>query len=601
MQRNAIESKSQPKVHFIRAIQLDVMKRSRARAGVRRCALSGSIRLLLFVCLVFTAWFASGCDGGEALSQNARATDLKSIHDEQVEERTAILGEVTKAWNTVSAVKVGDPKQIDDAKATLDKLKQERDGKQEAAKEAVSAAQADLETAEKAAREFSGVAHFAGGSGWCGGDGCGGSCSDDCSYDKLCYDERCRCIPSCGDNECGTDGCGGICGQHLGACPGEQYCNEDYKCVDPTYRSETCDPSCSMNGTPRKAARQVKNSERSYSVSSYDREPNARTFSDYSTLTDYLATLTARANDLKTRQSAHAQRAAKIEALKIEATSKDQGLKEARSKLNDLVVASRNSAPVEGVFPGQADMDALKELVSTSVASHKTTLGSLRALESEHRSENNLMNGYGKAEKRARVEIQRLGAIANGWKAALAAVEAAQAAITVAQAAAQPVLDAIASEYVPRIAAAQAAIDDLKENAFGDTMAAVMLCAGPACPTGTSVLRPNSKLDLGRLASAVTDLHGSRSAGLRKHTEALKAQGQGQGSDAEAEAAPEGEEMEEHQESPSEDQLKEYPGWKTEVDNLETASIQLDELVGANLRTLGLRAALHAERESLGE
>ena len=249
MQRNTIESKSQPKVHFIRAIQLDVMKRSRARAGVRRCALSGSIRSLLFVCLVFTAWFASGCDGGEALSQNARATDLKSIHDEQVEERTAILGKATPAWVKVSDMKVGDPKQIGDAEATLDKLKQERDGKQEAANEALSAAQADLETAEKAAREFSGVAHFAGGSGWCGGDGCGGSCSDDCSYDKLCYDERCRCIPSCGDNECGTDGCGGICGQHLGACPGEQYCNEDYKCVDPTYRSETCDPSCSMNGT----------------------------------------------------------------------------------------------------------------------------------------------------------------------------------------------------------------------------------------------------------------------------------------------------------------------------------------------------------------
>lgn len=559
--------------------------------------MSGSIRSVLLACLVFTAWFASGCDGDEALSHNARATDLRFIHDAQVKERSAILSEARSAWNSVSSVTVGDPKQIDDARATLNKLTDERNQKQVAAQEAARTAAGDLETAQEAERAFSGVAHFGGGSGWCGGDGCGGSCSTDCSYDKVCYEDRCRCIPSCGNKECGSDGCGGICGQHLGACPGEQYCSEDFKCVDPTYRSEACEPSCSMSGSPSKSARQVKNTAKSYSVSPYDREPNPRTFSDYDELTDYIGTLTAHANELQARQAVYTQREAKIEALKTEATQEGQALKEARGKLNELLAAARNAVPVEGVLPGQAEVDGLKELVSTTMASHKTTLGGLRALESEHRSENKLMKAVAKAEERARVEIRRLGSIAQDWKAALGAVEAARAALTVATAAAQQLVDAIASAAEPGIAAAQAALDALEERAFGDSLAAVMSCSGPACPTGASVLRPNSELELGRLASAVTDLHGSRSAALRKHTAALNALRQR----LEEDAAQEGDERAEAQGSSDDEALWEYPGWRVEVESLETASIHLDELVGANQRTLGLRAALHAERESLGE
>ncbi len=237
------------------------------------------------------------------LSENARATDLATIRDAEQEERKDLRSKALDAWNKVSDLTVGDPLQIDAAETALEALKTELKERRDEALKPVTDAQGDVEAARSAMNAFSGKAHYSGSRTWCGGNGCGGDCAGSCDFDKPCFDNKCRCVPTCGDRQCGDDGCGGVCGDHLGSCPDGQYCNGEYQCVNHTYEATKCEPSCYNQGDPRREAGKNKVRVSDNSVSSWNQNQNDNTISDLQTLSGYIEVLTRHADGLKAKQA----------------------------------------------------------------------------------------------------------------------------------------------------------------------------------------------------------------------------------------------------------------------------------------------------------
>ena len=97
----------------------------------------------------------------------------------------------------------------------------------------------------------------------CGSDGCDDTCDPGCGANETCgADGQCRCTPQCTGRECGPDGCGGQCGNGCGqgeVCDAGGHCNScQPECglqvcgLDPICASSCgeCDPgeSCSLEG-----------------------------------------------------------------------------------------------------------------------------------------------------------------------------------------------------------------------------------------------------------------------------------------------------------------------------------------------------------------
>ena len=496
----------------------------------------------------------NGC-GPDNVSSDALAEDLLTTYEAQKDERVSLLSSTRGAWAKVKDSTKGDPAQINEASRTLEKRGAEFNEKLAEASLGIVAAEVALVEAQATAQTFVNRAHYDDSNVWCGGDGCGGSCSEKCSFDKLCFNDRCRCIPTCGDRQCGDDGCGGVCGDNLGSCGGDQYCNEDFMCLDHSYATKECKPSCSRNGNPARGERIVKEAYRDRSVPRYKQRPNKPSFELHESLVGYLSALDGQANEL--RQAA-------------------------KESAKTIAKAARSGDPEAGAVPSQADVDAAKEAASSAATAYSEVKAALKALEKEHRGESKQMGKYAKAEARMRTESARLTAISIGWKQALDAVASAEVALVTATEAAQPAIDEVVAKYGSEVEAAEEELADLRSPAFDDELAAVWTCNGPACPTDRAMLRKDNSWDMGALAKAVKRLHASRKAGLAKHTSALDAQ-------AKSESEPD----------PDEAQLAAYPEWADEVFALQDASIYLDELVGANERTIGLRLALFEARSDL--
>jgi hypothetical protein len=371
------------------------------------------------------------------------------------------------------------------------------------------------------------------------------------------------------------------------------------ECVDHTYRTDSCQPTCSRGGSPARAERRVKGQFRSHSVAGHQQRKNRPNFTAYGDLSDYMGNLGGQADDLKARQAGHLARAAQIETMKADVVAKAAAVKVARTAAADIAKDAKMADPTAGGGPSQAEVDAAKTAATDAAKAHKDASAALRKLEAKHRSEAGLMTRYGAAEARMRTEWTRVGAIASGWKAALDAVTAAVGALAAAKTAAQPALDALKAEYKPQVEAAQKKVEDLQSPAFGDDLKVSWACGGPTCPTDAGLIRPDEALGLGPLVAAVANLHASRKAGLVKHLADLAAQKKADEAKAEAQKA-DGDEAEEA-EADTARRLQEYPDWPVEVANLEAAAIHMDELAKANARTVGLRNALHEARSDLGE
>ena len=181
------------------------------------------------------------------------------------------------------------------------------------------------------------------------------------------------------------------------------------------------------------------------------------------------------------------------------------------------------------------------------------------------------MKKYATAEARFRLEHSRLSPFHQSWGQALAAVAAAKEAVSTAQAAAQPAVDAIVAEYKPQVEAADEALEILKQPAFNDEIKAVWNCQAPTCPTADPLIHASSDYKLGTLLSGVKALHSQRKKALKQHLKELEKQNKENAEAAdkvEAEAAePPGEEGTEGEATgdiePEEEEaqptLKEYP------------------------------------------
>jgi hypothetical protein len=537
--------------------------------------------------------FATACMGGQ-LSEDALAEDLKSVLDEQVEEQKTQKDTTKTAWNAVKDAKVGNAREIDDAKAALKAIEAERDAKKEEINAPVKAAEQELETAKGKANGFKGIAHYSDGGDWCGGDGCGGACSDECAYNRVCYSEHCRCVPQCGQKQCGKDGCGGVCGDNRGGCPNDHWCNAGGQCVAHSYRQESCEPSCNYGGRPAEKGGRFRNSIKGdKTLSSWEQKDNSPSFQEVESLGAYIALLDARAALLQKLQAAHLERAAKIVTNKgaLEAVGLEQKGAEAVHK--ELKKAFKSGETDDGSpAPSEEMLEAQDATASALKKTYKEMKKNLKELEKAHRKEEKKMKKYAEAEARIRLESMRIQPIGVAWKMALQAQAEAQGKVDAAKAAIAEPLAKLEEAYAPRIAEAQQVIDGLEAGAFSDAMKAIWDCSGPTCPTQNDLIRHRDELSLKPLKEAVSDLYEARESGWMSHQEDLAEQNEkaNEGSD---------EAVEEGGEAPA--QLKEYTDWGEEVKKLDVCLIQLEELIGANDRMVSLRNALHEARSTMGK